>query len=88
MKRTPTTKRIDDPDVIVLNSGEVEDLADTMSFVDAWLRTASDETLEDLAEHIDADVHPGAVRDVADAFIIQIGMHVITLRRRIKQVSR
>jgi hypothetical protein len=73
---------------IHLDSDEAEDLADTLSFVDAWLRTANDETLQDLAEHIDPQTLPSAARAVADGFIIQVGMHVVVLRQRIKQASR
>lgn len=80
--------RINTAGTIHLDSDEAEDLADTLSFVDAWLRTASDETLEDLAEHIDPQTLPSAARAVADGFIIQVGMHVMALRRRIKQASR
>ena len=87
MKRTPTTQTTDDP-TITLFVGEAEDLADTLSFVDAWLRTASDKTLQDLAEHINPNAHPGALRDVADVFIIAVGLHVVALRQRIKQVSQ
>jgi hypothetical protein len=80
--------RINTAGTIRLDSDEAEDLADTLSFVDAWLRAASDQTLEDLADYITEGNQHGGAREVADGFIIRVGMHVVVLRQRIKQVSR
>lgn len=80
--------RINTAGTIHLDSDEAEDLADTLSFVDVWLRTANDETLEDLADYITGGNQRGGAREVADGFIIRVGMHVVVLRQRIKQASR
>lgn len=80
--------RINTPGTISLDTDEAEDLADTLSFVEDWLRHASDEAIEDLAEYIDRESFPTASRAVVDVFVIQLGLHVVALRQRIKQVSR
>jgi hypothetical protein len=73
---------------VCLDTDEAESLADTLGFVDDWLRRAHYETLADLADYIDSTTLPGAVRDVADVFIIRLGWHELTLRRRIKQTTK
>lgn len=73
---------------VELDTDEVEDLADTLSFVEGWLRRADHEALADLADYIDPNTAPGNVRDVADVFIIRLGLHTMTLRQRLKQAGR
>jgi hypothetical protein len=75
-------------DSVSLGLDEAENLADLLGFVDDWLRRADYETLADLAGFIDSNALPGAVRDVADVFIIRLGWHALTLRQRIKQTDR
>jgi hypothetical protein len=73
---------------VSLGIDEAENLADTLCFVDDWLRRANYETLADLAGFIDSAILPSAVRDVADVFIIRLGWHVLALRRQIKQTNQ
>jgi hypothetical protein len=79
---------IDTPGTVELDRDEAEDLAATLSFVEEWLRRANDEALADLADFIDSTTLPHAVRVVADVFIIQLGLHTLNLRERLKQVHR
>jgi hypothetical protein len=52
------------------------------------MRAVSDETLHDLADYITEGNQYGGGREVAQVFIIRVGLHVITLRERIKQMGR
>jgi hypothetical protein len=74
--------------MVHLHTDEAADLADTLSFLQDWLRRASDDALADLADYIDTNTLPGAVNDVTGAFITGLGALTVTLRQRIQQVQR
>jgi hypothetical protein len=78
--------RIDTPAIVHLHTDEAADLADTLSFLEHWLRRASDDALADLADYIDTNTLPDAVNDVTGAFITALGTLTVTLRERIQQV--